>query len=120
MEKMKVKDVKDLLSRLPDEEDFEFRLYLGKDYRERDIEVPLEIISHHGIQYTKPITNYITLKKEKKKIMTKEVIPLLFIFGSALRRLTRIVYEDGSVEYEEEGMTQRFENPWPANCRLQN
>lgn len=105
---MKVKDVKEMIKHLDDEEDFKFLLFSGyKDQKE--LHLPLDIKSH-GAQFTDPITNYIELQVPQGEIKCKTTFPNVFYIKDRLVTITRVEYNNGQIAYKEESIDGRYKN----------
>lgn len=105
---MKVREVKEILSHMDDEHDFEFRLYSGKDYMGEKHQ-KLEIKSR-GTQMTTPPTEHIDFKVSESEVESETLLPNVFYINDRLMTLTRVEYKNGQVVYKEKSIDGRYKN----------
>jgi hypothetical protein len=105
---MKAKELKEIFNQMDDNEEFEFRLYVGEDYF-RKIALPLEILNR-GTQMTTPPTNYIGFRIPTSEVEKETTFPNVFYIDGRLSTITRKEYNNGMISYEEKSIDGIYKN----------
>lgn len=107
---MKVKEIKEIINSMDDEDDFEFRLIDKDNYK--DYVLPFKI-KCYGTSFTNPLTHYIGLSIPDSEIKEEMTFPNVFYINGDLITLTRVEYENGKVEYKERNIDGIYKNSVP-------